>query len=488
MEAAYPATKHLARLERDYSTLATARETTARATRPSHGVPKQDRPNPWECDCPAVPNRVPCATMPLIGGTLRPVLTERPTQREDPMEQTSSQADAQKTVGLIGLGLLGQAMARRLLAAGHPVSGYDHAEESQNRARDAGVDIAGSARDAAARCPVIFLSLPDSDVVREVLWGADGIAESCRPGSVILDTTTAAPAETVDHHRRLADRGVRFIDLPILGSSAELTQREVIAVAGDTEDASGPYHHLVDAFAKHLYFLGAPGLGHRAKLVSNLVLGLNRLVMAEGIALAEKCGLDARRMLEILRESSSYSRAMDIKGDRMLDAQYDPPAARLAQHAKDVRLIRELARDVDAPHTPLRPTRGHTVQSHPTRPRSSRQRCCHRGLPQPPVVLGLRSNSGDPALVAPKGLPIPAKGEEAQATAALEHRLLTRENPNGVTQNRRPHDLARVRLPVVCPCPSALPPSPAIKAVPIDTNRARLLQYAHHKRAVSSGG
>ncbi|NIA13977.1 MAG: NAD-binding protein [Nitrospiraceae bacterium] len=253
-------------------------------------------------------------------------------------------------VGLIGLGLVGKAVAARMLTAGCSVAGYDIDEGAREEARALGVAVASTPTALPGRCGVILLSLPNSDVVDVALWGPDGIAPACVEGHVIFDTTTSRPSETIDRHERLSERGVDFVDVPLVGSSREIADGEAVALVGATEE-DFPLAELVATFAKRTYYFGAPGQGHRAKLVVNLVLGLNRLVLAEGLALSEKLGMDARAMLDVLRNSAAYSRAMDAKGAKMLDRDFEP-AARLAQHTKDVGLILELA-EASGAHAPL---------------------------------------------------------------------------------------------------------------------------------------
>jgi len=248
-------------------------------------------------------------------------------------------------VGLVGLGLVGQALAGRLLAGGRRVVGYDIDDHACGAARDLGIDVAARTEDVAAGSRAILLSLPDSGVVQAVLWGDDGLGAACGEGATILDTTTARPSDTVAHHQRLAEQGVRFVDVPLVGSSQEIAAGEAVALVG--APAGADFTGLIETFAQKVFFLGEPGHGHRAKLVVNLVLGLNRLVLAEGLALAGKTGLDPRQIATILKQSAAYARVMDTKGDKMLDQEFQP-AARLAQHAKDVGLILELAAEAGA--------------------------------------------------------------------------------------------------------------------------------------------
>ena len=245
-------------------------------------------------------------------------------------------------IGIVGLGLVGKALAGRLHAAGHRVVGRDSNPEANAEARAIGVDVADDLRSVASRCDVVFLSLPDSASVDAVLWGDAGLAGACAPGALIIDTTTADPKETVRHFHLLADRGVRFVDCPLVGSSREIGEGNAIAIVGDREEGA-EYAPLLHTFAKRVFFLGAAGRGHTAKLVVNLVLGLHRVVLSEGLGLANRCDLDLAQALEILKASAAYSEVMETQGEVMLSRDFTRPSARLAQHAKDVGLILELA-------------------------------------------------------------------------------------------------------------------------------------------------
>jgi 3-hydroxyisobutyrate dehydrogenase-like beta-hydroxyacid dehydrogenase len=245
-------------------------------------------------------------------------------------------------LGLIGLGLVGNALARRLIQAGFSVVGRDPDPQACRAAQAVGVDIVDEVGLIAKRCKTIFLSLPDSTAVDQVIWGRSGLSGSCVAGTVLIDTTTAAPEETVHHFRRLSREGVRFLDCPLVGSSREIADGQGVALVGDREERA-TYAPLLHTFSKQVFFFGEVSRGHTAKLVVNLVLGLNRIVLSEGLGLARRCNLDMGLMLTVLKGSAAYSEVMDTHGELMLSGDFDRPVARLAQHAKDVGLILTLA-------------------------------------------------------------------------------------------------------------------------------------------------
>lgn len=238
-----------------------------------------------------------------------------------------------ETLGLIGVGLLGGALAERFLRGGYAVVGFDPREERRRALAELGGRAATSAREVVAGCRRVILCLPDSNVVTSVLHEAEP-----QLGQTILDTTTGDPERTRATGEELAIKGIAYVDACILGSSDHVRGGEAVVMAGGERIEDNV--DLLRCFARQWFHVGPWGNGARMKLVVNLVLGLNRAVLAEGLAFARGCGLDPAAALEVLRAGVAYSRVMDTKGDKMLARDFTPQA-RVAQHLKDVRLILE---------------------------------------------------------------------------------------------------------------------------------------------------
>jgi 3-hydroxyisobutyrate dehydrogenase-like beta-hydroxyacid dehydrogenase len=247
-------------------------------------------------------------------------------------------------VGLIGLGLLGTALAERMLVGGINVVGFDlHARQGENLSRLGGV-AARSTAEVAEQPDELVLCLPDSRVVQEVIaaMGAD-----LRRGMLIVDATTGDPQETVAIAAALLARGIGYVDATVAGSSEQARRGEAVLLCGGSPADMNRAERILSAWSKQRHHVGPAGSGAKLKLIVNLVLGLNRAAIAEGLALAEACGLDLSATLAVLKSTPAYSKMMDSKGEKMIARDYQPQA-RLAQHLKDVRLIRELARQHDA--------------------------------------------------------------------------------------------------------------------------------------------
>jgi 3-hydroxyisobutyrate dehydrogenase-like beta-hydroxyacid dehydrogenase len=247
-----------------------------------------------------------------------------------------------ETVGLIGIGLVGTALAENLLAAGYDVIGFARSEASRAKLARLGGRAAAGPAQVAAEAARVILSLPDSDVVEEVVLGPCGLLGNSSKVRLILDTTTGDPERSEALARRLAAQGIPILDAPISGSSQQIRQRQGVILIGGERAAYEANLDLFRAVAEKHYYLGAPGAGSRAKLASNLILGLNRLVLAEGLVFAERLGLDLAAFLAMLKTTPAYSCAVDVKGQKMLQGDF-APQSKVSQHHKDLRIILQYA-------------------------------------------------------------------------------------------------------------------------------------------------
>ncbi len=262
--------------------------------------------------------------------------------RESKIQEMNSQTTRRQKrineispVGLIGLGLMGQAMAERLLAAGFEIIGWDISAKQRAAFQKLGGQPGANSCDVFACCDRVLLSLPDSRAASAVLREAK---PALRRGHIIADTSTGDPRDATRFSVRLTTRGATYLDATISGNSDQIRRGEVLVMIGGPKPAFARCEKIFRAFAARSIHTGAVGSGARMKLVTNLVLGLNRAALAEGLVFARALGLDGRQSLAILRASMACSRVMDVKGEKMLRGDFKPQA-RLSQHLKDVRLM-----------------------------------------------------------------------------------------------------------------------------------------------------
>ena len=247
---------------------------------------------------------------------------------------------AREPIGVIGLGLIGTSLAQRLLQAGFPVAGFDIAvERRDNLARLGGVACA-SAKEVGERCKTIVLAVFNTDQVEAVLEASDG----AHLGSehTVICTSTCDPDRIEALAARVAKRDIHFLEAPLSGNSDQIAKGNGIALVGGERATMDSAMPVLNALCKQSYYLGPAGSGGRAKLAVNLVGGLNRAVMAEGLAFAEAMGLELVPLLEVLKGSAAYSRTMDNRGLKMINSDYAPHAW-LTQSMKDFTLMHEVA-------------------------------------------------------------------------------------------------------------------------------------------------
>ena len=248
-------------------------------------------------------------------------------------------------IGLIGLGLVGSALSERLLAAAHRVIGWDIDPERRRVHRERGGEVARDAQEVFATCSRVLVSLPSHREVGDVVQAA---GPSLRPGLTIVDTTTGDPASAEELARSLGERGITYLDATISGSSAQVRAGSATLMVGGDATSFAECSDLFALIGAQMFHTGPAGTGAKMKLVTNLVLGLNRAALAEGLAFAESIGLDLNLSLAVMRGSPAYSRIMDTKGERMVRGDFAPDA-RLSQHLKDVRLIVGIGRQAGLP-------------------------------------------------------------------------------------------------------------------------------------------
>ncbi len=241
-----------------------------------------------------------------------------------------------KSVGIIGLGLMGTAITERFLDAGWLPKIWNRSPEKAQSLVDRG---AVWSDDPLAECTHVVISLYSGDVVDEVLLH---FRHSLRPGQMLIDTTTGDPEQAVARAQRLHCDGVRYADAPISGSSEQTRRGEAVVMAGCHPDFWLACADIWPILGQRAFHTGDCGSASQMKLVTNLVLGLNRAALAEGLAFAEVLGINPAAALEVLRGSPAYSRQMDTKGRRMVEQDFSVQA-RLSQHLKDVRLMLQAA-------------------------------------------------------------------------------------------------------------------------------------------------
>lgn len=239
------------------------------------------------------------------------------------------------SIGVIGLGLMGSALAARLIEAGTPVIGFDIDAARRDALEAAGGSIVVSAAQVAARCRTIVIAVYDAAQVEDLL--PELIVSPAEPPLVIC-TTTCAPGEIVSLAGQAVRLNLPLIEAPISGTSAEVRGGTATALIAGNANAIEAVRGTLDILCPLRIPVGPIGNASRTKLAINLILQNNRAALAEGIAFAERLGLDGATFLATARQSAAYSKAMDSKGPKMVARDF-VPQSHIAQTLKDAELI-----------------------------------------------------------------------------------------------------------------------------------------------------
>jgi 2-hydroxy-3-oxopropionate reductase len=243
-------------------------------------------------------------------------------------------------VGLVGVGLMGEVYARRLVAAGFSVIGCDADAGRNERLTEIGAR-AGSLEGIARDCDPIVLAVFSTDQVEDVVERALLPAAA---GKIVLCTSTCDPDRIAALGARVAER-LRFLETPVSGTSAQVGDGDGVGLIGGDARIAADAATVLDALLPRRFHIGRIGDGGRAKLAVNLILGLNRLALAEGLVFAAGLGLDPAAFLEVARGSAAASQVMDTKGPKMVGGDF-APEGRVRQTLKDAHLMLDQARRI----------------------------------------------------------------------------------------------------------------------------------------------
>ena len=251
-------------------------------------------------------------------------------------------------IGMIGMGLMGQAFIKNLHNSNFIVQGYDVDGLRMDQLSEAGgvpVDTpAAVARDV--KC--VIISLPTSDITQEVLLGGGGVAEGSQVGLYICDTTTSLPEHSESLHTLLKEYGIHYLDSAVSGTSVMAQAGDLVVISGGDEGDFEACRHYFSGFSRAAYYLGPAGSGARTKLIINLILAGNRLALAEGLIMAAKIGLQTVDWLDVLQDSACASKTMADKGPKMINADYSKQG-QVQWSLKDSRLMMAMGQKVGAP-------------------------------------------------------------------------------------------------------------------------------------------
>jgi 3-hydroxyisobutyrate dehydrogenase-like beta-hydroxyacid dehydrogenase len=255
----------------------------------------------------------------------------------------------QQIVGIAGLGIMGGAFARNLVAAGWKVIGYDIDGKRVDEARAAGVEIAHSAAAVAETASDIITSLPTP---RAALDTARLIAGASAQGRTVIETSTLSLDDKLEFQAILSKAGHTALDCPMSGTGAQAATKDLVVFASGDTPAIARLEPMFLAFARKVHDLGAYGNCSRMKFIANHLVAIHNVAAAEALVLAMKAGLDPHRVVEVIASGAGTSRMFELRAPMMARNEYLPATMRSSTWKKDMTVIGDFASGLACP-TPL---------------------------------------------------------------------------------------------------------------------------------------
>ncbi len=252
-----------------------------------------------------------------------------------------------KTIGFIGLGIMGKPMSLNLLKAGYQVHVNDLNTETVDTLVAAGAQFATPA-EMGADCDVVITMLPASHHVKQVVLGDNGILTNATPGTVIIDMSSISPVASVEIANEAAKQGVDMIDAPVSGGEPKAIDGTLAIMAGGKESVFGSVKDIFECVGSDIVLVGDNGSGVTAKLANQIIVNLNIAAMSEALVLAAKAGIDVEKMYQAIRGGLAGSAVLDAKVPLILDRNF-VAGGRIDINLKDMTNVMETAHEIGVP-------------------------------------------------------------------------------------------------------------------------------------------
>jgi 2-hydroxy-3-oxopropionate reductase len=254
-------------------------------------------------------------------------------------------------IGFIGLGIMGRPMAGHLLKGGHELHLHTRSKVPEELVAG-GARVCGSGREVAAAAEVVFLMLPDTPDVEQVLFAPNGVAEGLAPGKTVVDMSSISPLATKEFARRINEQDGDYLDAPVSGGEVGAKNGTLSIMVGGPEAAFERVRPLFELMGKNITLVGGNGDGQTAKVANQIVVALNIEAVAEALLFASRAGADPAKVRQALMGGFASSRILEVHGERMIERRFEP-GFRIELHQKDLNLALQAAKalGVSLPNT-----------------------------------------------------------------------------------------------------------------------------------------
>jgi 2-hydroxy-3-oxopropionate reductase len=248
-------------------------------------------------------------------------------------------------IGFIGLGIMGKPMAMNLILAKYSVSVYARRPEVVELFSQAGAMVYSTPKELAANVDVIITMVPATAEVEEVLVGKNGIIQTAKPGTIVIDMSTIAASATKRFADLLAKKQIEMLDAPVSGGEQGAIKGSLSIMVGGKAETLAKVHKLLEVLGKQIVHIGDHGAGQTAKACNQIIIAETIIAVSEAMQLAKASGVDPAKVREALLGGFASSRVLEIHGKRMLDHDY-APGFKAHLHRKDMHLALDQAHQV----------------------------------------------------------------------------------------------------------------------------------------------
>lgn len=262
--------------------------------------------------------------------------------------QKKMQEVSRMKVGFIGLGIMGKPMSKNLVKAGHEVVVFDFNQSSIDEVVAVGAIAAKSGAEVASQCDTIITMVPNSPHVRAAVFGEGGIAETAKPGTVLIDMSSIDPVESKKIGAELAEKGIDMLDAPVSGGEPKAIDGTLSVMVGGKKELFDKYYDMLMVMAGSVVYVGDLGSGNVAKLANQIVVAVNIAAVSEALTFAKKAGTDPELVYQAIRGGLAGSTVMDAKAPMMLEGNYKP-GFRIELHIKDLNNALNAAHSINSP-------------------------------------------------------------------------------------------------------------------------------------------
>ena len=250
-------------------------------------------------------------------------------------------------IGIIGTGMLGEAVGLHLLDSGYSVSVYNRTKSKTKNLEEKGADVAELPSVVAESSDLIITCVKDADAVKQVLFGQGGVVSGKHDDMTVADMSTINPNAAKEISKKLHDEGIKSIEVPVMGGPNVAIEGKLVLMASGDKESFERFSQVFNTIANKTFFLGESGSAHSIKLAMNLQISLLALSLSEGIMLTKKAGFDPEKFLEILNSTYFSTGMSQNKAYKMIKDEYQPTFT-LKNMKKDLDTIIASAKDFDA--------------------------------------------------------------------------------------------------------------------------------------------